>query len=63
MKPNNDDRDAIENAWRLMGEIGGGFAKKLSAAWFHADSGNRQILNAAFRDLLNRYLEKQKVAP
>ncbi len=38
-----------------MEKWGGGFCKKLAAAWLHADPGNRARIENAFPHLLEEY--------
>lgn len=41
--------------WVAIDLYGGGFCRRLAAAWFAADSSHRERLNAAFPDLLTKY--------
>lgn len=45
---------------KLMEEIGGGFASRLAAAWFHADPSNSARLFSVFGDLLEEYVNMAK---
>lgn len=47
--------EQIHQAFHMMQRIGGGFAQKLAAAWFHADLGNQHRINEAFQDLIVDY--------
>jgi hypothetical protein len=50
------DRDTLHNAMHEMDAIGGGFASALARAWFRADSNNKARIEAAFADLIKKFL-------
>jgi hypothetical protein len=47
--------DQIHRTFETMEKWGGGFCKKLAAAWLHADQGNRARIENAFPHLLEEY--------
>lgn len=51
-------RDDALRAAENMQRMGGGFASKLAAAYFVADSDNRRRILTAFDDLFRSYLPK-----
>ncbi len=51
------DEDMLAAA-QAMDRSGGGFAEAIAAAWFRADSGNRERLADAFGDLFGRFVKQ-----
>jgi hypothetical protein len=46
----------VYDAFHLMHEMGGGFARRLADAWFYADSENKWRIETAFPELVDKYV-------
>ena len=49
------DYETRHKTFELMEKFGGGFCRKLAAAWFVADGRNKQRIETAFPDYLAEY--------
>lgn len=49
------DYDTRHKTFELMSRYGGGFCQKIAAAWFVADTRNKQRIETAFPDYLAEY--------
>jgi hypothetical protein len=47
--------DTRHRIFETMDRFGGGFARKLAAAWFVADTGNKHRIETAFPHLMDAY--------